>query len=342
MKIKCIYCLKEKPTSEYKKREHIIPQLFGKFTPTNLILLKTVCDSCNTYFGNNLELFLGRDTYEGVLRYQYGIRSRKTKHKYSRLKFRISNGPLKGMLVKPKYSDLPGEIDIDPEQILQVGFFNKRKQEYNYFEPQDIPVSEKLEENGYDLKEEKSIRIVAKVYKEEKYLIDLLKSKGIESGSLGGKKRNEYKYKINEGDKIPVEIDAKIDRTIHRGLSKIAFNYLSYIAGNFFVLSDDFNDIRNFIRFDRGNSKDFMIPNILPILHDDKFFNIKTAEGHLITIGWRGLKIFSKLSLFNEVTWGIKLCDNFRGIWRPIKKGHFFDIRSKKVSELIGSSIAIS
>lgn len=340
MKIKCIYCLKEKPTSEYKKREHVIPQLFGKFSPMNLILLKTVCDSCNTYFGNNLELFLGRDTYEGVLRYQYGIRSRKIKQKYSRLKFRISNGHLKGMLIKPKYSDLPGKIDIDPEQILQVGFFNKRKQEYDYFEPQDIPTAEELEENGYSLKEKKSIHMVAKDEKEEKYLIDLLKSKGIEFRSLGEKKSNEYK--INEGDDIPVEIDAKIDRTIHRGLSKIAFNYLSYIAGNVFVLSDDFNDIRDLIRFDIGNSKDFMTPNVLPILHDDKRFNIKTVEGHLITIGWRGLKIFSKLSLFNEATWEIKLCDNFRGIWRPIKKGHFFDIRSKKVSELIGSSILIS
>jgi hypothetical protein len=332
MKIKCIYCLKEWPTSEYIKREHVIPRLFGTFFPINLILSKTVCDSCNAYFGDNLELFLGRDTYEGLLRYQYGIRSKKLNQKYSRLKLKISSGPLKGMLVKPKYSDLPGKIDINQEQILQVGFLKKGTYQYDYFEPQNIPTSEELEGNGYDLKENNSVRIVANDRNEIKYLIDLLRSKGIESSQLEDRKWKEYQ--IEKGD-IPVEIDAKIDRTIHRGLSKIAFNYLSYIAGNSFVLSDNFNDIRDFIRFDIGDSKDFMIPNVSPILHDDQRFNIKTVEGHLITVGWKGGDIlFSKLSIFNETTWEIKLCNNFKGIWRPINKGHFFDIHSKKVIEL--------
>lgn len=60
--MKCIYCLEDKPISEYRKREHVIPQCFGNFMPNNLILHKTVCDNCNQYFGDIIELNLGKDT----------------------------------------------------------------------------------------------------------------------------------------------------------------------------------------------------------------------------------------------------------------------------------------
>lgn len=333
--MKCIYCLEEKPASEYKKREHVIPQLFGKFTPNNLILLKTVCDECNSYFGKNIELHLGRDTYEGVLRYRHGIRPRKLPKKHSRLKVKILEGPLKGMLVRPKYSEMSGEIDIDPEPISQVAFFNKERQEYVYFEPQDIPTADELEKAGYDLKKKKLI--ITKDENETNYLIDLLKSKGIKIEPLDKTKATEYK--ITQGDKIPVEIDAKIDRIIHRGFSKIAFNYLAYITRSDFVLKDDFSNIRNFIRYDQGMSKDFIIPNVPPILHDDRRLNIKTTEGHLITVGWRGLELFSNLSIFNETTYQIILCRTFKGIWRPLKSGHHFDVNSKNVTKLISGNI---
>ena len=66
MEIKCIYCLKEKISNEFRKREHVIPQMFGRFK-NNLILRGFVCDNCNRYFGDNLELALGRDTIEGII-----------------------------------------------------------------------------------------------------------------------------------------------------------------------------------------------------------------------------------------------------------------------------------
>jgi len=31
--MKCIYCLEDKEEIDFKKREHVIPQCFGKFTP---------------------------------------------------------------------------------------------------------------------------------------------------------------------------------------------------------------------------------------------------------------------------------------------------------------------
>ena len=66
--MKCIYCLEDKPETSYKKVEHVIPQSFGVFK-NNFTLNKVVCDDCNNYFGDNLEIDLARDTYEGHSRF---------------------------------------------------------------------------------------------------------------------------------------------------------------------------------------------------------------------------------------------------------------------------------
>ncbi|TID72666.1 HNH endonuclease, partial [Legionella pneumophila] len=73
----CIYCKINK--SNFRKREHVLPQSFGRFHPTNFILNdrnkkrdNKVCDDCNDKFGKELELYLGRDSYEGyILRSKY-------------------------------------------------------------------------------------------------------------------------------------------------------------------------------------------------------------------------------------------------------------------------------
>jgi len=96
MGIKCIYCLKEKNSNEFRKREHVIPQMFGRFK-NNLILRGLVCDNCNQYFGDNLELALGRDTIEGIImRAKLGMINKELPKKYERLKFKITSGEHKG------------------------------------------------------------------------------------------------------------------------------------------------------------------------------------------------------------------------------------------------------
>ena len=70
---KCIYCLEKKSHRNFTKREHVIPESFGGFI-NNFTLINIVCDECNLFFGQKLELHLARDTFEGsTLRYQYDI-----------------------------------------------------------------------------------------------------------------------------------------------------------------------------------------------------------------------------------------------------------------------------
>lgn len=335
MKTKCIYCLKDKSSRQYQKREHVMPQCYGKFTPNNLILYKTVCDECNQYFGEKIEFYLGRDTIEGVVRYKYGIKPRKLPKRHKRLEIKIyKEGELKNIIVMPKPSGVHGEIDLEP--VTQAGFFNKDKQEYDYFEPQDMPTAKELKEHGYEL-EKKIIDLIANNDEDMNCLLRVLKEKGMDI-KLG----KEIEWPENkEGRKTLVKVIPIIDRIIYRGLSKIAFNYLAHVVGKDFVLLEDFNGIRNFIRYDEGNSNDYFCGKEQPILYEDRIlgkYNMKVTEVHLIIVEWRGMDLISKISIFNMATYLIRFCRNFSGIWRPISYGHHFDINSKEVSELITAS----
>jgi len=331
MEIKCIYCLKEKNSNEFRKREHVIPQMFGRFK-NNLVLRNFVCDSCNKYFGDNLELALGRDTIEGIImRAKLGMINKELPKKYERLKFKITSGEHKGKIAKLIISK-NGELQLKEE--LQVGIFNKDKQEYDYFEPKNIPESSQLKERYYI---GEKIDLIANTDNEEKCLIDILKEKG-----LGIKLNNKIdsKNNIEKIEKVNILGTVKIDPIIYRAISKITFNYLAYNTDKEFVLKKGFDGIRNFIRYGKGKAEDYFEVNIPPILYDDKIIRKlikggKATNGHLIILESRETKIISKISIFNLNTYLVKLCSDYEGIIRLINHGHCFDISSKKVNKLI-------
>jgi hypothetical protein len=167
-------------------------------------------------------------------------------------------------------------------------------------------------------------------------LIQELREKGINV-----KSESEFMKGPDPGEIVRVETEITFDRVIMHGVCKIAFNYLSFVAGKDFVLSENFDNIRNFIRYNKGNSVDFVNLNEPPILHDDQQFEkfgIKITEGHLIILGYKNDGVFSKVSLFNTITYGIFLCRKIEGIYIPIKSGHHFDVKEKEVSSLFSVS----
>jgi len=331
MKIKCIYCLKEKNANEFREKEHVIPQMFGRFK-NNLVLRNFVCDNCNQDFGDNIELALGRDTIEGIImRAKLGMINKELPKKFERLKFKIPSGEHKGEIVKLIISK-NGELQLKKE--LQVGIFNKDKQEYDYFQPKNIPESSQLKEKCYI---GAKIELIANTDNEEKRLINILKEKG-----LGVKLNNKFNSKkdIKKLEKVNVLGTIKIDPIIYRAISKITFNYLAYNTDKEFVLKKGFDGIRNFIRYGKGKAEDYFKVNIPPILYDDKIIKKiikgkKATNGHLIILESKGKKIISKISIFNLNTYLVKLCSEYEGIIRLINHGHCFDISSKKVNRLI-------
>ena len=125
MIMKCIYCLQDKPVSSFTKTEHIIPQSFGVFKD-NFTLNNVVCDSCNQFFGDKLEIALARDSIEGLQRFDHNIKKPsefKNIGKSSRMVMKMPDGEFKGAYCYPKYSDEAKRVLLYPAP--QVGFFKK-------------------------------------------------------------------------------------------------------------------------------------------------------------------------------------------------------------------------
>src|SRR5688572_29386815 len=65
----CIYCGSTRPPT---KREHVMSRALGTFEQN--WTLDSVCDECNKYFADNLELPLGRDSREALFRIDLGFK----------------------------------------------------------------------------------------------------------------------------------------------------------------------------------------------------------------------------------------------------------------------------
>ena len=65
----CIYC---GSTTLPTNREHVMSRALGTFEQNGT--LDCVCDECNKYFADNLELPLGRDSREALFRIDLGLK----------------------------------------------------------------------------------------------------------------------------------------------------------------------------------------------------------------------------------------------------------------------------
>jgi hypothetical protein len=154
----CVYCLKKKELNLFNK-EHVIPESFGKFTPNNLTLINTVCEECNSHFGKKLELFLGRDSLDGIMRYKYGLkkfagRDRK-KFKSKRVRFKIeSKGAWKGALLELCLPQEENKSSPDVVLIPQVAFYKATSQEKVHFSLDQITSKKDLIKQGFDLEKD--------------------------------------------------------------------------------------------------------------------------------------------------------------------------------------------
>ncbi len=325
--IQCIYCKQIKPISDYSKKEHVIPQSFGTFA-NNMTLDQHVCNNCNQYFGDNLEIDLARDTMEGLSRFNHGVKQPsefKSLGQRSRLKIRVTEGQFKGARVYLEYSPDTGKLMIRP--IRQIGFYHPESAQYSYFLLDEIPHKSELDEKGFNLTGRNAVIALGLNSEQSK---EILATKGIVLRSWGDAETLEPSE-----DAWDVEVEGSFDSILFRAIAKIAFNYFCYWKGADLARQTEFDVIRSYIR--EGIQPSYPLVVILdrPILADEPNVGLRRL-GHIVTLNWSQDRksIVSMVSLFNQNTYSVNVSRNYLDEIQDLARGHFFDIANWRILPL--------
>ena len=325
--MKCVYCVEDKPISSFTKVEHVMPQSFGLFT-NNFTLINIVCDDCNQYFGDNLEIVMARDTFEGASRFEFELKSAKefkSLGKRSRMIIKIVEGECKGTYAYREYSEEQDKIVIKP--VPQIGFLKKEPAEYEYYLLDQIPPKSYLDENKFNMKNPRAIRAFGIDVDTAR---QVLSEKGIKFEYQGEAGPSE-----NPKEDWLCKVDALIDSIIFRNVAKIAFNYLAFWEGRDFLLHQSFDPVRNFIRYDKQVEYPLVRVDDNPILGDEPVEG-RRRLGHIVTVNWAEdrISIVSQISLFNWASYRVSLARNFSSERRNIRRGHFFNGNNREILDL--------
>jgi hypothetical protein len=323
---KCIYCQQERSADAFSKTEHVMPQSFGRFRQ-NMTLNNVVCDHCNKYFGDNLEIFLGRDTFEGQLRFKHGVKRSdefKSVGPKSRIVVKSTEGEFAGCYMERCYSDDKDDVVVKP--LPQVGFMVAPEDKYRYFLLDEIPTIAELRDSGY---QETHSRPILGLEIDPEQLSSRLAERGISfryQGPYAPQSRPET---------IGCDFEGVIDHVIFRSIAKIAFNYLAYWEGSDFVQHRAFDKARRYIRWQHAPGYKLIQIEDKAVLEDEPVEGARRL-GHLVTINWAadGVSVLAQVSLFNWMTYLVSLALDFKGPPPKLTRGHFFNVSNQEILEL--------
>ena len=315
----CIYCRCDLPAVVPK--EHVIPQLYGKFTPD--LTLRCVCKECNHFFGSKLEWPMMRQSVEGMRRIQFGLKGQVGGIKTKGIEPVIGAGYIcYGARVAIRSDDQGNKFTII---LPQVGARRTKDEPFEWCIEQDLrpdwaakfPKNTEFHVIGgeNDADSQRLMKKWMSVCPTFKY-----------AGQI------EKPFKDDE--KILIHAEHVTTPTTVRCLCKITFNYLALVKGPDFALLPSFDSIRAFVRYDLGGAEDRAYIKRNWIIAQELIRDERWTDGHVLTIEGRPKDgvVLAQVALFNSIPYQIPLCRDYTGEW--FAKGYHFNIDNRKVSEL--------
>jgi hypothetical protein len=321
---RCIYCKQNRDASAFS-REHVVPGAFGSFEQN--LTLWCVCADCNAEFGRTIDLALGRDSIEALLRFFHGLKPASEARELRRQRLTVTLGDdhdWTGCWLEVVEEDGQVCMTLVPQVrfALRGGGW--------VFITEDVlgdeakPLPEEIDSNW-------DIRLISNSLDTDDRLIALLSKRGIpfKRGDVSGPPPSI-------GGLAPLDLRMKFDAVILRSVAKIAFNYAAWVSGAAFVLNAAFDVTREFIRHGTRPPYPVVLPRGEPILADETA-SARWAQGHLVTVNWAGEPdaVVGQVSLFNGPTYSVSLARGHSGLWHPIRSGHYFDLETRRVSPLV-------
>lgn len=232
---KCIYCLTEKPESEFDS-EHVLHYSMTKGTADNLTLTRQVCKLCNGDFGKSIDQTFARSGPQGLLRFDHGLK------------------PLKELPHLDDRNSIQTVQSDDPyyNGALAIPIIKNGQRDYDY-----VPVVQ------FEKTDRKYIRVTLKELPNLDQILDRKDLTGIvgflgdaaEIEKLFNEKLTELGRSWEPGNYIaPGEHSVILQHSLSedeaRALSKVAFNYLAFTTQDSapeLVFLKCFNPVRTFI-----------------------------------------------------------------------------------------------
>ena len=319
----CIYCGSTQPR---RSREHVIPKSLGTFE--NNWVLTCVCHECTQYFSRELELVLARDSPEGYLRLQHGLRPPVATANLlnTRVRMKVTEeGPYKGANVVLGASRT-GE-ELEPLLVPQVGFRAPVERDLTWILEEDLTSEAVQGYSGPGV----DIRLVGRGDGVLPRLVARLQGIGINFTQQG-----TFEEPItNARNSVEIETEFRLDAVNLRAVAKVAFNYAAKIISPEFMRQPDCEPVARFIR--AGEVPTDGLPVSIgrtPVLVGDR--DRQQTRGHICTVGWANRdEQFSLVSLFNELTYRVTLKRRHSGIWRDLAYGHVIDPFDRSITRLM-------
>jgi hypothetical protein len=327
---KCIYCLREYLHSRKKQlshftREHVIHVGLTSAVENNLTLIGMVCADCNGKFGDEIDQRLLRSGYIGMIRFDTGQKSVCKFGEYDQrslvLTARRTDDPaLNGLPVRKRIKNGVLVSEFVPVLLMQTehGWQGITEEQIDTGDVPNLGSTEVSCQFVCDPDDEPRIREKLKRYYRE----------------------NESECREKVHGTTPVFGDGELGEVEIRALTKIAFNYLSYICFEKLKRPEIpflacFHEVRNFIGFG-------VIPDQNPLSESkrdaqpqDGLTEPPPRYGHSISIqqqpnGTSSYRVVCTLNLFNSITWLIVLAYNAPLEADTLNHSHAWDLKEGK------------
>ena len=316
----CIYC---GSTARRTKREHVMSQALGTFEQNWTI--DCVCDECNHFFSRELELALGRDSAEAFLRVDFGVKPLATAEKFLNRRMRgtlNAPGHFDGARVVMKPTEAgDGILPVPPPQVG----FRRAGEGWCYILERDLTEESLLKVTGGTREVEVKVIGHGDDLPRLTQRLATLGFKFVETDRL-------LDQPIAAGASISVEHEFIVDTTLRRAAAKIAFNYAAKVLGPGVMRRPDFDAVRRFVRF--GEERETLVTaQRISILVGAE---AETTRTHVCGLGWVAPRreLNAIVSLFNQVTYGIRMCRSESNEWASVTSQHLFDPIKRTITDL--------
>jgi hypothetical protein len=275
--------------------------------------------------GDQLEIFFGRDSGEGLQRLIFGVKPKEEAHQIrgKRIEFRVTAPEMfRGAYARLVYDEATDQVTIG--LMPQVAFRHPADDSWVFLRDFELTAESvapyrRFTESRLFGSTDDMARVQAR-----------LDELGVQTGDGFWIANPEWPSGVAD-----IEVTYSIDQIITRTVAKIAFNYLAYVTSDrpHFVLHASFDHIRRFIRFGEATHWSVVRGMNTKILEGDTQ-RLRTTLGHVLTADWRPEgSVVAEVSLFNDISYRVYLTKDPPGrVWWDLMSGHVFDIESRTIT----------